>query len=99
MPVIEAHKLDLDRLPVELQPIREVIYNGMDCCLTSEIDFVLESLPEAADKTIYNFELALQAVVLEMTLRGFKVDYWERDRALAVAKDKLERTNKIFHRM
>src|SRR5689334_15671833 len=100
MPVIEAHRLDLDRLPPDLAPFREAIYNGMDCALTSEIDSALASLPSAAEAAdVYNFDLALQAPVLEMTLRGFRVDPWERDRALSVAKEKLKQTLVILHRM
>lgn len=97
MPVIEAHKLDLNRLPAELAHLREPIYNGLDAALTSEIDSEMASLPSAKESAaVYGFELALQAPVLEMTLRGFRVDPMERDRAIAIGEAKLKATEKIL---
>lgn len=52
-------------------------YNAYDCCLTDEIFTELDKLPKPGP--IYNFELALQAPVMEMTLRGIRVNIHERD--------------------
>ena len=50
------------------------IYNGLDCCVTHEVcDRLLESADETALRT-YEFSKALQAPVLEMNMRGLKVD-------------------------
>jgi len=52
------------------------IYNGLDCCLTTEISAVLQTKLEGNKeaRTIYRFERALQAPALELMLRGFAVD-------------------------
>lgn len=61
------------------------IYNGLDCCVTFE---VLEELQKLTNQVpeIYNFERALQAPALEMMLRGFRVDQYERGKAIAELK-------------
>lgn len=61
------------------------LYNALDTLLTAEIFEVLDQLPKPGP--IYNFELALQAPVIEMQLRGIKVDYF----ALADMQSKLRR--------
>lgn len=49
------------------------LYNALDTCITAEVFENLSSLiPQA--QPIYNFELALQAPVIEMQLRGIKID-------------------------
>lgn len=53
---------------------REMVYNGLDCCVTAE---VLEALlPQLDNHTAatYNFSRELQAPVLEMRLRGCLID-------------------------
>lgn len=50
------------------------IYNGLDCCVTIE---VFEALMNEADEVAletYNFSKALQGPILEMNLRGVRVD-------------------------
>lgn len=50
------------------------VYNGLDCCLTEEIaQNLLSQVDETALKT-YNFSKALQGPVLEMNLRGLRVN-------------------------
>jgi DNA polymerase I-like protein with 3'-5' exonuclease and polymerase domains len=48
------------------------LYNALDTMLTAEVFSALEQLPK--DDPIYNFELSLQAPVIEMQLRGIRVD-------------------------
>jgi DNA polymerase I-like protein with 3'-5' exonuclease and polymerase domains len=69
------------------------VYNGLDCALTVEI-FNEVSGPNMANVTpaqrlIYDFERGMQGPALEMMLRGWKVDLFKRD--LAVAKLKREK--------
>jgi DNA polymerase I-like protein with 3'-5' exonuclease and polymerase domains len=64
--LVAGHELDVDSGS-------EQVYNAMDCCLTHEI-FGTLSKQIAAAAPAYSFELALQAPVLEIMLRGFKVD-------------------------
>lgn len=59
----------------------EQVYNALDCCLTHEV--FSELAPRIGEaQPAYNFELALQAPVLEMMLRGFRVDPAARELAL-----------------
>ena len=65
--------------PDDLSPQeREWVYNGMDCCVTSEVLDVL--LPQLGNHTAatYNFSRDLQGPVLEMRLRGVLVDLSRR---------------------
>lgn len=61
--------------PADLSPFeREQIYNGLDCCITSEVNEAL--LPQLDNLTgsTYAFSKALQGPALEMRLRGVLVD-------------------------
>lgn len=75
MKIIETDKIN----PIQLKGIeKDWVYNGLDCCVTAE---VLEALlPQLNDYTsrTYEFSKALQGPVLEMRLRGIKVDEWRR---------------------
>lgn len=66
-------------LPTDLSAWeREQVYNGMDCCVTTEIiDVLLPQLDEHTSAT-YDFSRALQGPALEMRLRGVKVDQRRR---------------------
>lgn len=58
------------------------VYNGLDCCVTYEIlDALLAEADEVALKT-YDFSRALQAPILEMNMRGVKVDIEGRDKLI-----------------
>lgn len=62
---------------------REWVYNGLDCCLTYEIDDELDSVMDPIARGTYQMSLALQAPILEMNMRGIKIDLAERDKAIA----------------
>ena len=53
---------------------REYVYNGLDCCVTAEVLEVL--LPQLDNHTAATYALskALQGPVLEMRLRGIRID-------------------------
>jgi DNA polymerase I-like protein with 3'-5' exonuclease and polymerase domains len=75
---------------------RDQVYNGADVCLTYEIHSKLSAQNARA---VYNFELALQAPVFEMSMRGMFVDKEARASALAEASSqcrKLEETLDYF---
>lgn len=75
MKVIHTHST----IPGQLKGIeKDWVYNGLDCCVTAE---VLEALlPQLNDYTsqTYDFSRALQGPVLEMRIRGVKIDEWRR---------------------
>ena len=71
---IKTHELSQIDL-LKLSEIEKLwIYNGLDCCVTSEVlDALLPDLDNMTRQT-YEFEKELQAPVLEMKLRGILVD-------------------------
>lgn len=67
------------------------LYNGFDCCVTEE---VLRALLSQADDTAlhtYEFSKALQAPVLEMNMRGLRVDKRRKMRVIIDIKQKIAR--------
>lgn len=80
--LIQTHLLTPESIAAKSLMDREQIYNTLDCCVTME---VLEALQRLSNRTpdIYNFERAFQAPLLEMMLRGVKVDQFERKKAIA----------------
>lgn len=73
---------------------REQVYNGLDVCITLEVLHAIEPMLDPVSRPIYEFSKALQAPVLEMTMRGVRVDQRRREQALTLIKqtiDKIER--------
>lgn len=85
--LIATHELDVNSGS-------EQVYNAMDCCLTLEILKELQTQLAQAEPA-YSFELALQGPVLEMMLRGFRVDPGARELALRKVDKDLERLETI----
>lgn len=88
MPVIATHELSPDNGSM-------YVYNGLDCLLTHEISTKLDDLA-SGDDLIYSFSRALQAPAMEMMLRGFRVNPFEREKAISVARSKLESVENIL---
>ena len=88
MPIIQT--ADLTPTSVASLPSNTVrqIYNSLDCCVTLEVLEQLSSLSNS-ENIIYNFERALQAPVLEMMLRGFKIDPYERQKGIKLLSSQL----------
>jgi DNA polymerase I-like protein with 3'-5' exonuclease and polymerase domains len=63
------------------------LYNGLDACITLE---VFEELCGLSNRPppVYDFSRALQAPVLEMMLRGFAVDEYERQAGLRLLRER-----------
>lgn len=58
------------------------VYNGLDCCVTAEVfEEILPQLDNITGST-YSFSQALQAPVLDMTLRGVLVNQTRRRKVL-----------------
>lgn len=75
--------------------VDEQLYNGLDTMITSEV-FQALSANRNAPPTIYSFTRALQAPALEMMLRGFRIDEFERQRAIADLTRRLEHLDGIL---
>lgn len=78
---------------------RDQVYNGLDCCITSEVLDVL--LPQLDNHTAvtYNFSKSLQGPVLEMRLRGVKVDNRRKQEVIDDFFDTLENLNRNLERI
>src|SRR5687768_5152621 len=60
----------------------EWVYNGLDCCVTLEVLREIQPLLDSTTIHTYEFSKSLQGPVLEMTVRGIKVDQYRRKRVL-----------------
>jgi DNA polymerase-1 len=76
------------------------VYNGLDCALTVEI---LEEVsgPNSANikkaaQVVYDFERAMQAPALEMMLRGWRIDVFQRDVEVARLRREKIKLQKIL---
>lgn len=76
MRIIKTHELSDAGSAVE----KLWIYNGLDCCVTREVFDIIEPQLDATTRRTYEFSLTLQAPVLEMKIRGVKIDLRQRDR-------------------
>ena len=65
------------------------VYNGLDCCITHEVLGAL--VPQATETTgaTYRFSRDLQGPILEMNIRGLRVDQWRRDEVLTDYRAKM----------
>lgn len=69
---------------------REMVYNGLDCCITAEVlDALLPQLDNHTAAT-YNFSRELQAPVLEMRLRGCLIDEARKAEVIDKFYDQIE---------
>jgi len=67
---------------------RRQVYNALDCCLTLEIFEELSTLAGAFGPG-YAYERAMQGPALEMMLRGFLIDQYERKKAVARLREEI----------
>ena len=68
---------DLDRLSPN---DREAVYNGLDCCVTLEILHELQQQMDDVTRATYQRSLDLRAPIMEMSMRGIRVDLAKRDK-------------------
>jgi DNA polymerase I len=99
MRIIDTGLLDQARMNSLSQTDKDWIYNGLDCCLTLEIDEVLDQYMDPVSEHMYNISRALQAPILEMNMRGILIDIDERDKAIAGLKSDMARVDFHFDRL
>lgn len=78
---------------------REWVYNGLDCCLTSEIYQVLKPHLDHQTSRTYAFSKALQGPVLEMRVRGVLVDRARKGMVLDAYHETLDRLEQNLERI
>ena len=75
---------------------QQQIYNALDCCVTLEVWEELQPMFNQVPE-IYNFERALQAPALEMMLRGFKIDQYQRQKGIKELNKQRTRLEQILN--
>lgn len=80
MRIIDTSKLEQDTALTQNE--KDWIYNGLDVCVTFEIVNTLLDQLDSVSTPIYERSLALQGPILEMALRGLRVDRERRDQVL-----------------
>ena len=95
MRIIKTHELpkDLDDF------ISSQVYNGLDCLVTRELLDVLQPQLDQHTSATYDFERDLQGPILEMRLRGVKIDIDRRDQVIEEYADTVDRLEKQLHRI
>ena len=84
-----------DEIPEDLTSLEVLsIYNGLDCALTLEVFDVIKNQLDANTSKIYAFEKALQGPVMDMQLRGIRVDRGEIRRNLKALDAEYEKFNR-----
>lgn len=83
MKAIRTHELTPESIAAMDEETRYWIYNALDCCLTTEIFNVIAPQLDNITSRTYEFSKSLQAPVLEMRLRGIRVDEEWRQRTIA----------------
>lgn len=86
--------------PDDLSPMeQEWVYNGLDCCITDEVlDALLPQLDNQTGST-YSFSRALQGPVLEMGLRGVRIDATRKAQVLEEYFDRLDQLERQLERI
>jgi DNA polymerase-1 len=92
VPYIETDSLE----PGKPHPLAHQLYNGLDCCLTLEI-FNSIRQQNNQDPQVYDFARAMQAPALEMMLRGFKIDQYERAKGQDLLREKIVRYQDLLN--
>lgn len=99
--LIRTEELNAARLAALSEPEVHQTYCGLDCAVTFEVLEALAGLcgveeealaaePDSSWPSTYNFERSLQAPALDMMLRGFRIDEYERARAIKHLEEECE---------
>lgn len=80
--IINNQALTPEALAEVSQDHRDWIYNGLDCTVTHEIATKVRLFLDSSNQKTYAFSRALQAPILEMSLRGTLVDTDTREKTL-----------------
>lgn len=80
---------------------KEWVYNGLDCAVTYEVldALLIELADDNAASIIYRRSLDLRGPILEMSLRGLRVDVVQRQKVLREFEHKLHILEHQFNRI
>ena len=85
------HNQDINEVSQLTHNTREWVYNALDVCVTYEVRDALATLFDDTTRGTYNLSLALQAPVLDMSMRGLLVDQKNRAETLAKYQRQIEK--------
>ena len=88
---IRTDQLSVEQLAGLSASDRESIYNGLDCCVTHEVLAAMLPQLDPVSRGTYDFSRALQGPILEMTIRGLRIDIDRRDRLLQTINEDIIR--------
>jgi len=78
---------------------REMIYNGLDCCVTAEVFEAIEPQLDEHTRPTYEFSKALQGPAMEMRLRGVLIDQHRKEQVIDEYFNLLEKLNANLERI
>lgn len=65
------------------------VYNGLDCCVTLEVRNVIKENLDNVSASTYQFSMSLQAPILEMSMRGVRVNQRRRHQVLTKFREQI----------
>lgn len=89
--VLILNNADITEVSQLSHNIREWVYNGLDVCVTYEVRDALAPLFDDTTRKTYELSKALQAPVLDMSMRGLLVDEKNRQETLAKYNERIKR--------
>src|SRR5262249_45383559 len=96
MKVIRTH----ESRPEDLSDFeREMVYNGLDCCVTAEVLAALLPQLDAHTSATYDFSRSLQGPALGMRLRGVLVDKARKAEVIDEFHDKIDTLERQLDRI
>lgn len=81
------------------QDDREWVYNGLDVCVTFEVLEKIETLLDNTTRSTYEFSKSLCAPILEMSMRGLRVDFEQRNKVLRFYREQIEAISAQLNRI
>ena len=99
MRIIETDQLTPEKLKAFGETYKLWIYNGLDCCVTHEVDTEMDSVIDDVARNTYAMSLGLQGPILEINMRGIKVDLEERDRAIGLLQRDIDKVDAQFDKL
>jgi len=98
MRAIQTHLLTPSNMPASSTE-KLHIYNGLDCMVTMEVFEVLDPQLDNATRATYEHSKSLQGPVLDMSMRGVRIDIDERTKVLTTYFADLRRIERALNRI
>jgi DNA polymerase I-like protein with 3'-5' exonuclease and polymerase domains len=90
---------DTTKLNLQSETEKLWVYNGLDCCITSEVFDVTERLLDSTTRATYEFSKSLQAPILEMNMHGVLIDENKRHDLIHEYQKEVDALEKNLHRL